>query len=210
MSVLLETRRDGVWSGRLPAPVSALAPPKFEPVVLSRQAPASIVFGAGTITESEMVTLSGLVLEEARRPEIRLVYMAVAIQGGRLGSLNTSAKLLREARRHAAVIAWLEAVAYGPAIWLACQCDMSFAAGSASLGWLECFSEAGEFDADASMSMVLDLADLNPKLERQQWARLLQSAVTGEQAEALGIVGGLKRNVFELSGIDPNSRGPVR
>jgi hypothetical protein len=208
MSALLQCDRSDAWSGRLAMPLSVLPPPIAEPVVLVRDGHKSLVFAAGALKEGTALKLAGLVLSEARRPEVRIVYVAIAVQGGRLGSLRTCAQTLTAARRHAGVITYLAEVAYGPALWLAYQTDLVFAEPSCSIGWLECFDDAGEFDCQASMGMVLDLAELNARLDRQQWARLLQIAVNGEQAEATGIIGGLKRDVFQLSGIDPNSWGP--
>jgi hypothetical protein len=186
-------------------PIGILPPPIAEPVVLVRDNHKSLIFAAGAFKESTFATLALLVLSEARLPDVRIVYMAIAAQGGRLGSLRTCAELLTEARRHAAIVTYLQEVAYGPALWLAGHTDMTFAEPCCSIGWLECFDETGDFDTAASVAMVNDLAELNPRLEGQQWGRLLQSEVTGEQAEAMGIVGGLRRDVFELSGIDANS-----
>jgi hypothetical protein len=38
----------------------------------------------------------------------------------------------------------------------------------------------------------------------------MQSHVTGEQAEAMGLVGGLRRDVWAMSKIDPNQGIPSR
>jgi hypothetical protein len=195
------------WLGRIDFRVP---PPIAKPVVLTWNDHASIVFAAGALKSTGMLKLAELVLSEARRPENRIVYVALACQGGRLGSLRTSAASLAEARGHAAIVAVLTEVAYGPALWLAYHCDQVWAQPAASIGWLECFSEAGEFDSDATMAMIEDLAAMNPAVAPFTWARLVQSAATGEQAEALEVVGGLTRDVFALSGIDGNNWGPTR
>ena len=72
---------------------------------------------------------------------------------------------------------------------------------------IENISELVEDDkwVQGQIGMVLDLAAVTPGASRERYARLSQWAVTGEQAEAMGIVGGLRRNVFELSGISPDA-----
>lgn len=213
MSALLETlsgetQSKFAWSGRLGIP--QLRPPIAQPIVLTWNDHASIVFAAGALKDLTTLKLTQLVLQEARRPENRIVYIALACQGGRLGALSIAAETLAKARRHAAIVAVLVEVAFGPALWLAYHCDLVFSAPATSIGWLECFSEAGEFDCAATLAMIEDLTALNPSVAPFTWARLTHSFATGEQAEALGILGlgSLTRDVFELSGIDGNGWGP--
>lgn len=210
MSSLLETLRADTnskfcWSGRLVMP-GPPRPPIADPVVLTRQGHSSIVLVAGALSQRAMLKAASLVKGEALRPETRLVYLVLAVQGGRLGALSSAGAELREAGRHAAIIAYLQEVAFGPALWLAFQCGLVFAAAATQIGWLECFSEEGEFDSDATLAMIDDLVELNPQVARSTWARLIQASMNGEAAEAAGIIGdgALKRDVFELSGLDPN------
>ncbi len=211
MSALLETLSRETdskhcWSGRVDWRVP---PPIAEPVLLAHNDHAAIVFAAGVLEERVTVELAQLVLSAARRPENRLVYVALATQGGRLAGLGAAAEMLSEARRQATIVAYLEYAAFGPALWLAYQSDLVFSHPLTSFGWLECFSDRGDFDSDATMGMVEDLAALRPNVARFTWARLVQSEATAEQAEALGIVE-LTSSVFELSGIDGNQPVSVR
>ncbi len=198
------------WSGRFAFPYANLQPPIAEPIVLVRSGHASIVMAIGALNQWAMLKTALLVKREAQRPEVRIVYLLLGCLGGRLGAMSTAARELHEAGRHAAVVAYLHEVAYGPALWLAYQCGLVFANPVTQIGWIECASEDGETDCDATIGMVNDLAILNPRVSRSTWARLIRSGVTGEAAEATGIIsdGGLKRSVFELSGIDPD-RWPV-
>ena len=189
------------WSGRIVLP-DGPRPPIAEPMLLVRNDHASIVMAAGALTQRAMLNLALLVCAEARCPTTRLVYLLLAVPCGRLGCLATAGKYLREAGRHAAIVAYLQECAFGPALWLANQCGLVFSHPSTAIGWTESVSEEGEFDCDATLGMVHDLAVLNPRVPFATWARLVQSSITGEQAEAMGIVGGLRRSVFDLSGID--------
>lgn len=210
-TTLRDTTGGDCWSGRVhPELKKAVEPPVIYPCVLSHNHHASVVLAGGTLTQRSLVNLAGLVLEEARRPEIRMVYLLLAIQAGRIGSLRTAGELLVEAGRHAATIAFLESYAWGPSLWLAGHCGLVFASPATSIGWIECVTSQGELEGEASMAMVQDLAALNPNVAPSTWARLLQAAVTGEQAEAMGIVGGMRRDVWSLSGIDGNGWGPDR
>jgi hypothetical protein len=174
-------------------------------MVLAGSKNKSIVFASGELKQGTMLRLGSLIAAEARRPEIRLVYVCLALLRGRLGSLRSTAAAIEHAREHAGVIAFLDGYAFGPALWLAYQCDFVYASPTASIGWLSCYRESdGQYDLDATAAMIDDLAALSPLVSRETLIRLDRGSINGEQAEATGIVsvGNLKRDVFALSGID--------
>ena len=207
LSKILEipTRGDAT-SGRLHPTIPC---PSVEPMVLTWNDTASIVFAAGELKQHDMLKLAALVLSEARRPDVRVVYVVSGIFSGRLGALRSTAETLAEAREAAAVVAFLEGFAYGPSLWLAGQCHLVFASPCTSIGWLACYDQAGELDTEVTIGMVDALVTSNPDVPSATWPRLVESAVTAEQAEAIGIIppGNLKRDVFALSGLDPNLWG---
>jgi hypothetical protein len=204
--MLLETLRTGAQfciSGRdVPPNVTV---PTVEPAVLAWKQTASIVFACGELTAGQMFRLGLLVLAEARRPEIRIVWLCPVILRGRLGSLRCTAAAIEDARKHAAVIAFLDGFAFGPSLWLAYQCDMQFASPTAQIGHLSCYRESdGQYDHDVTAAMIEDLAEQNPLVSRDTLARMDHHAISGELAEASGVLrdGNLKRDVFVASGID--------
>jgi hypothetical protein len=82
---------------------------------------------------------------------------------------------------------------------------MIFASPTAICGHLSCYRESdGQYDHDVTAAMIEDLATLNPRVSRETLARMDRHAITGEQAEASGVLrdGNLKRDVFAVSGID--------
>jgi hypothetical protein len=179
--------------------------PTVEPMVLTWKETASIVFASGWLTQGAMLKLGCLVAAEARRPEIRVVYMCLGLIGGRLGSLRTTAAQIAHAREHAGVVAFLEGFAFGPSLWLAYQCDFQFASRKTLFGWLGCYRESdGQQDLDVTAAMIEDLAALNPLVSRETLTRLDRSQINGEQAEAARIVPdrNWKQDVFTLSKID--------
>jgi hypothetical protein len=210
MSALLETlRTNGVskfcWSGHRTIPKLPLV--ASEPFVLTWNDRASIVFAGGAFKQSTMLNMAFVVKREAMKPQTRIVYLVLAMMGGRLGAMATAASILEEAGQHAAIVAYLQEAAFGPALWLAYHCGLIFAHPTTTIGRLQCFSENDDSDIDATAGMIEDLASLNPHVPRSVWARLISSSMNAEAAELVGIVpdGCLKRDVFELSGIDPVS-----
>jgi hypothetical protein len=207
MSVLLyqlrhEATSKFAWSGRI-AP--QLPPPIAEPAVIARSDGKSLVFAAGALNDRATVDLASVVLQESRRAD--LVYVALALLGGRIGELRTAAEMLYEAGQQCrGVIAYLQECCFGPGLWLASQCGLIFSHPCTQIGAFECFDDAGEYDSNATLAMVLDLAAFHPAVSQEQFARLTHNHVLAEQAEAAGMVA-LCRDVFDLSGIDPHRPG---
>ena len=178
--------RENYWCGRLHP---SIALPIAEPQVIVRNGERSIVMAVGVLNQITAARLAAVVLSEAKRPETRIVYVLLGIIGGRLGSLSLAASLLDQAKQHAGIVAYLQELAWGQALRIAYACDLVFASPTCRIGWLECFGEtSSQFDSTKSIDMVLELAALNRRVDAGRFARLLQSGVTGEQAEAMGIV----------------------
>ncbi|MFO0791927.1 MAG: hypothetical protein U0805_20895 [Pirellulales bacterium] len=210
MSALLNIKGDSTadWCGRviIPGP----RPPIAQPMVVARKHNASLLMSIGALTESGSVMLGAVMLEEARRHSNDLVYLVLGIPAGRIGGLRLAGDSLREAGRHAAIIVYLQECCFGPGLWLAHQCNgLVFSHPATQIGYLQCIdAERGEFDPEASLGMVMDMHELNPEVSTTKWAKLADQSISAELAEASGILkeGSLKRDVFQLSGFDPNVR----
>lgn len=205
MSVLLDilkadTDSKFCWSGMPDGPQQ----PKAVPQLLARNDHASVVVSAGALTQISTINLALLVYSEAVRPETRLVYLWLGAHCGSLGSLGTAGDYLRKAGEHAAVVAYLEGFAFGPAMWLAANCGLVFSHPCTQLGWFRCLSDEGVFDPAATAGICKDLGQLRPQVSVPAWARLSHACINGEQAEAMGMIGGIKPSIFAMTGIDPN------
>lgn len=185
------------WAGRIDLrnkQPTAIA----EPHVIARDHCSAAILGAGAITQASCLKLGTEVLAEARDPVNRIVYIVLMSRAGRLGGLRTLQGMIREARRHAAIVAYLQEYAFGPAILIGNWCDMVFCHPTTQLGWLGVQTEDGERDDARTALLIEEIAAARPIVSPAAYARLADSSIVAEQAEANSMVNALRRSFDDL------------
>ena len=131
----------------------------------------------------------------------RIVYVCFACSGGYMSGLREAERELRSAAKRSAIVGFVN-VACGPAFYLAQiirSVGLLFASPSGHLGMVG----ASEHGTTTNVEIVRNLQRLNPDVHLNTWFPLAAGYYrNGEQCEAAGIVGGLRRDVFELAGVE--------
>jgi hypothetical protein len=171
--------------------------------VAARHDGKSLISVAGALTNLATQKMVHEIWRESRRPGTRLIFVDFWSSCGELTGMASAADVLSCIPESVGLVAYL-GCACGPALWFAMQFPLAFAKPTAKIGHIGCGTDSGDFDIELSEVMAAELSIMRPAVELRTWARLYRSELNGEQAEASGIVGGLRRDVFELSGLDPN------
>jgi hypothetical protein len=186
------------WSGNIILPDGPV-PPIAEPQLLARNHNSTTVMAAGALTDAATINLGLHVLSEARQPENSVVFVVLMVSCGRLGVLQTVRQLFDQARKHAAIVAYAQECLWGPGLLLANFCDLVYAHPSTQIGVFGCQTEDGDYAHAETCRMIAELAATNPAVPATTYAKFVRSHTTAEQAEALGMVDGLRRDLDNLT-----------
>lgn len=199
IGLLRETQFCRYWSGDLKA---AETLPIGDATVLARQDGKSIVSVCGGLTEDASFRFAELLFNESRRPDTRLIYVEFRSFAGELNGLAAAASVLESCHPGCALIAQLEC-AYGPALWFALRhFAIVCASPTARIGMLQCGQPGPGYDIELTTEMADELREVRPQIPLSTWIKLFDASVHGEQAEALGLVDVLRRDVWSLAGVE--------
>lgn len=168
-------------------------------ILVAARGPHSTVLAAdGMLTTKAAGALVNAAIRESERPGVRLLYLVFISLNGDLNELTLIANGLDQISDRVAKVAFLHA-ACGPALYLASKCDLRFAPGDGIIGHLECWGPDGRLEPELMASMSAHLAHQMPEVSPETWRRIASNGISGEEAEARGLVGGLWRSAFELA-----------
>jgi hypothetical protein len=174
--------------------------PAAQTYVEGRADGKSLISVVGALTTDAAQYMAHEIWRESRQPGTRIIYIECWSDCGDLRGMATAAATLELIPESVGLVAFL-GCACGPALWFAMHFPLVFAKPTAKIGFIGCGTSTGEFDIELSEVMAAELAVMRPGVDLRTWARLYRWGINGEAAEHHGIVGGLRRDVRELSGI---------
>lgn len=184
-----------LWGGELAAGESLCCGPSLIRV----DAHSTLVAHAGVMPGDVSQQFARQVHEAATRVETRVVYLLLTeVLGGRVDAIESTLAELRAARDHAALVAYLNGRCYGVGLAIGMMCDLVFAAPVAMLGHLECRTPDGAPAPEATERFAELLTARRPEL-CMTFDGLVNAAVSGELAEAYGMVNATKITFTELA-----------
>lgn len=170
--------------------------------VAARAPDRAVVVLDGDLSEPAMRGLMDAVWRESLRPKCRIIFLVFNTLRGEIDLLdfycNTTFGPLPN---RISTIAYL-ATCCGAGLYVASRCSLVVASPTAIIGHTECWSPASALDETGTAAMKAHLAHELPDVHPRSWNRLVGHAISGEEAEARGIVGGLRRTVWELCGLE--------
>lgn len=157
------------------------------------------VGAVGILTTDAFERFATLIDDIVRKPPSNLI-LNFASGSGEHSGLETLVAAIAHARSRCNVLAKID-FACGPALLAALTCELVFAEPTALIGYVGYWFAGVDASAVPSLDAVdhltaLGMTALCPRVAPSTWKRLRHSAVNGEQAEALGIVGGLKHGLL--------------
>lgn len=171
----------------------------FEPgevFVAARGPHSAVVCIDGFLTEATAAKFVNTVIGESARPGVRIVYSVFTSLNGELNNLGLHANALDLIPERVAKVAFLGA-ACGPALIMASRCDVILAARNAVIGQLDAWADDGTPEPALTASMQAHLAHQLPHVTPATWRRIESHAISAEEAEARGLVGGLYRSIWD-------------
>lgn len=193
MNLLEATQKSSVWFG------FAEDSGDVADVAVLTEGPNINIGITGVLTTPAQVRLALLIGKCLRTSPRNLILNFASLSGEERG-LQFLLPAIALAKQSCNVLAKIDA-AGGPALFAALSCDLVFAHPTASIGYIGYWFPGIDSADVPGLTTVNFLAQqmfaaLCPAVPATTWARLVGSHVTGEQAEALGIVGGLKSGLL--------------